>query len=214
MVTRLLVVTALFLASAGYVGFAMEPERVPLREPLSGMTYDLGEWSGRPAPRLTDEVLAVLGVDEYLNRYYVSPQGAWRGSTSATTRRQREGDTIHSPMNCLPGAGWQPVRTDRVDIGISGRAEPIHVNEVVIQKGLDRQLVLYWYQSQGRVVASEYWSKVFMVTDAIRYNRSDAALVRVVTPVGNSATGLDDARERARAFVQVLFPQLDRHLPS
>jgi len=214
MVTRLLVLTALFLAGAGYVGFAMEPERVPLREPLSGMTYELGEWSGRPAPRLTDEVLAVLGVDEYLNRYYVSPQGGLAGLYIGYYQTQREGDTIHSPMNCLPGAGWQPVRTDRVDIGISGRAEPIHVNEVVIEKGVDRQLVLYWYQSRGRVVASEYWSKVFMVTDAIRYNRSDAALVRVVTPVRNAATGLDDARGRARAFVQVLFPQLERHLPS
>ena len=215
MISRAVVLFACLVLAAGVVARADRAEPILIRQTLDKFPLQLEGWQGLPQAPFAKDILDVLGVDDYLTRVYYTPdrnQGA--GLYIGYYQTQREGDTIHSPMNCLPGAGWQPVRTDRVDIGIPGRTEPIHVNEVVIEKGLDRQLVLYWYQSRGRVVASEYWSKVFMVTDAIRYNRSDAALVRVVTPVRNSATGLDDARERARAFVQVLFPQLDRHLPS
>ena len=73
---------------------------------------------------------------------------------SAITPSQRQGDTIHSPQNCLPGAGWQPVRSDRMDIAVPGG--PVTVNRFVIQKGMDRQAVLYWYQGRGRVVAGEF----------------------------------------------------------
>ena len=100
---------------------------------------------------------------------------------------QRQGDTIHSPLNCLPGAGWQPLEQGRITVSVrdhgTARPAPIEVNRVVIGKGLDRQLVLYWYQSHRRVVASEYWGKVYTVLDAMRYNRTDAAMVRVITPV-------------------------------
>ena len=89
----------------------------------------------------------------------------------------------------------------------------IEINRFVIQKGLDRQVVFYWYQSRDRVVASEYWGKVYTVVDAIRYNRTDAALVRVTVPIGSD----DGARGRAVAagvgFVQALFPLLSSHLP-
>jgi EpsI family protein len=91
----------------------------------------------------------------------------------------------------------------------------ITVNRFVIQKGLDRELVLYWYQSRGRVVASEYWGRIYTVTDAIRYNRTDAALVRVTVPIlGDAPDAVDAAQARGVRFVQALFPYLGRHLPS
>ena len=89
------------------------------------------------------------------------------------------------------------------------------VNRFVIQKGLDRDVVLYWYQSHGRVVASEYTSKMYMVYDALRLNRTDGALVRVITPIldNDSADG-QAAAGRATAFVQAAFPRLGELLPS
>ena len=94
-----------------------------------------------------------------------------------------------------------------------GPMRMIEINRFVIQKGLDRQVVYYWYQSRDRVVASEYWAKVYTIVDAIRYNRTDAALVRVTVPIGSD----DGARGRAAAagvgFVQALFPLLSSHLP-
>jgi EpsI family protein len=131
---------------------------------------------------------------------------------------QRQGDTIHSPLNCLPGSGWEPVSKSYVSIPVeagSHASANILVNQYVIQKGLDRQVVLYWYQSHGRVVANEYRSKIFMVYDAVRLNRSDAALVRVVSPVIGGDPGAEArAGDRAVAFVKTMFPLLDRYLPS
>jgi EpsI family protein len=89
------------------------------------------------------------------------------------------------------------------------------VNQVVVQKGLDRQAVLYWYQSHSRVVANEYWSRLFMIYDTFRLNRSDAAMVRIVSPTGGS-TGEGDALAAGRAisFVEAMFPLLEKFLPS
>jgi len=87
------------------------------------------------------------------------------------------------------------------------------VNRVIIEKGLDRQLVLYWYQSHGRVVASEYWGKIYTVVDALRYNRTDAAMIRVMTPL-NDQSPEQAAEARAVQFVQALFPQLSQYLPE
>ena len=125
---------------------------------------------------------------------------------------------MHSPLNCLPGAGWIPDRrSPRSTItaldGASKTTRAIVVNRVVIEKGLDRQMVLYWYQSHGRVIASEYWGKIYTVVDAVRYNRTDAALIRVITPLGDQSSE-EAAEARAVRFVQALFPQLSRYLPE
>ena len=213
MTIRLAVLTLFFVLSAGYVQYAMEPERVPLRQPLAEMSNQMGRWVGREATPLSDDVVAVLGVDEHVNRFYQASPGEIVALYIGYYESQRNGDTIHSPMNCLPGAGWLPVQTTYVDIQVPTRPEPIRVKRVLIEKGLDRQVVLYWYQSHGRVVGNEYWSKVLMVYDAVRLNRSDAALVRVVSPVGHSAGGEQAADARAVDFVQELFQSLDEHLP-
>ena len=85
------------------------------------------------------------------------------------------------------------------------------VNEYLIQRGLDRQLVFYWYQGRGRVVASEYSSKFWMVADAISRNRTDGALVRVITPIqGNEG----EARDRLENFTRLVFPRLDAFIPN
>jgi EpsI family protein len=213
MTKRLLILTALFFGTAAYSVHAMRPEQVLTREPLANLPLSLDRWQGRNAEPFSDQILAVLGVDEYLSRYYLSAGEAPVSLYLGYYQSQREGDTIHSPMNCLPGAGWEPITTERASIAIAGQA-PIYVNRFVIQKGVDRQVVLYWYQSHGRVVASEYWSKAFMIYDAVRLNRSDAALVRVISPVLTSETSATPAERRVTEFVQALFPQLGRFLPS
>jgi EpsI family protein len=105
--------------------------------------------------------------------------------------------------------------TLRVPSDVTGAVRAIEVNRVVIQKGLDRSLVLYWYQSHGRVVASEYWGKLYTVVDAIRYNRTDAALVRVVAPVAEQGVdAVARAQKAAEAFATAVFPALPPFLPN
>ena len=218
MIRRLLITSALLLAGAGYLQHATRAETVPARQPLATLPVHVSDWTGREGAPFEKNILDVLGVDEYVNRMYVSGRAPYIGLYVGFYESQRQGDTMHSPLNCLPGAGWQPVRQNRTTLTVadtSGAPRPITVNQFVIQKGLDRLLVLYWYQSHGRVVASEYTSKIYMVYDAMRLNRTDGAMVRVITPItGASAADEDAAAKRAAAFVQSLFPSLSGVLPS
>ena len=203
----------------GYLAIAYfsRPETLPVRERLESLPMVIAGWTGRRAPNFNATVEAVLGVDDYVVRDYSSASEAPVGLYVGYHTSQRQGDTIHSPLNCLPGAGWQPLQHERTTVAVSGTGTgggttfPITVNRVVIGKGLERQLVLYWYQSHRRVVASEYWGKVFTVLDAVAYDRTDAALVRIITPILEGDTASRDAERRATAFAQGLFPHLQRH---
>ena len=121
------------------------------------------------------------------------------------------GSTIHSPQNCLPGSGWTPVNSSRLELDRPGGGR-ILVNRYVLSKGLDKMLALYWYQSHGRVVASEYWAKFYLVEDSIRMNRSDGSLVRVMTAIAQQES-TESAEQRARALAQSILPILDAYIP-
>ena len=223
MTIRALVVSLVLVAGAVLIGRASKSESIPLRSPLETLPLEVAEWQGKPIERFDQRILTVLGVDDYLNRIYRAPTGVAVGLYVGYYKSQREGDTMHSPLNCLPGAGWQPAKQERTTITVptgidaatgqpSGRRE-ILVNRFLIEKGLDRQVVIYWYQSHGRVVASEYWGKIYTVVDAIRMNRTDAALVRVVCPVSSGdAAGVEQAEQAATSFVRAVFPLLGQHL--
>jgi EpsI family protein len=217
MSARSLILAVLFVATSLFLARASRAEPTPIRQSLAELPIVIGEWQGRLRPDFPKTILDILGVDDYTTRSYVG-RGRSLGLYIGYHSTQRHGDTIHSPLNCLPGAGWTPVAQGRATLTVSdasGARREIEVNRVVIERGLDRQLVLYWYQSHGRVVASEYWGKIYTVVDAIRLNRTDAALVRVIAPVtSREARDLEEADAAARAFVEELFPQLGRHLPS
>jgi EpsI family protein len=218
MIPRIAILSVVMLATAAYLAGSPTVVRIPERAMLASLPTAIGGWSGRDVPPLSQAVLDVLGADDYVNRVYSRSDFGAAGLYIGYYRSQRENDTIHSPLNCLPGAGWEPTSRDYDDVRVTtsaGRERTIRVNRVFVQKGLNRQLVLYWYQSHGRIVASEYWSKVFMVYDAIRTNRTDAALVRVSIPVRSDGPEADEtAAAHGRTFVGSLFPLLDRYIPS
>jgi EpsI family protein len=167
-------------------------------------------------------VLAILGADDYTIRIYTDRLGHQAALYIGYHASQRQGDSIHSPMNCLPGAGWQPMGSERLplttvlrDSPESRQATTVTVNKVLIQKGEDRQLALYWYQSHGRIVASEYVAKALLFVDAVRTGRTDAGLVRIVVPIDpQSSRGELEAQNTATSFAAVLMPLLPRHLPQ
>ena len=216
---RMIVVALCLIGASVYLAEASRAEVLPTRQPLALLPMSVGGWTGHREADFTPDILAILGVDDYITRTYVQdrwPVGLYVGYHTS----QRQGDTIHSPLNCLPGAGWQPVDVGRAIIpvkgapGVANATTPVEVNRVIIAKGIERQLVLYWYQSHRRVVAGEYRAKIFTVLDSVRYNRTDAALVRVIVPVVEGDVQARDAERRGTAFVQELFPLLGPHLPS
>jgi EpsI family protein len=218
---RLIVLAAVFLAAAVVVRNARAEPEVPPRNPLRGFPIRVAEWDGRAAPDLDAREARILGADEYLTRIYRQGAGQPVALFIGYYGNQRTGVVIHSPLNCLPGAGWQPVDRRRLLIDVdatpieaSPRGRRIEVNRVVIQKGEERQLAFYWYQERGRVIASEYASRLFLMLDAVRYGRTDGALVRVITPIGSDADDGEGAVSRLIEFVQSIFPKLNGYLPT
>ena len=184
-------------------------ERVPLRAPLQDFPATLAKWQGTEQP-LPEQSIKAVAVDEYLNRVYTDNTAQPIQLYIGYYQSQRTGDTVHSPKNCLPGSGWNPVESDRVAFAAPD-SKKLMVNEYVIEKGLDRDLVLYWYQARGRVIASEYSAKVWMVVDALTRNRTDGALVRIIIPLKNSVPA---ARAQAVAFAETLYPHLGEFVPN
>lgn len=221
--TRLIILAGCLLVGALALNRASQLEAVPLSAPLSQIPFSLPKWEGQRAEDLDAKIIDVLGVSDYLNRIYRSTLGPPVGLYVGYYNSQRQGESIHSPLNCLPGAGWLPVKKGLATIPIEASALdpslakgfPIQINRYVIEKSGQSMLVLYWYQSHGRVISSEYWGKIYMVLDAIRTHRTDAALVRVIVPM-NGADGASEATaEKAGVdFVRTMFPLLRHHLQT
>lgn len=208
MVPRALAAAALIVLTGVYARGANGPEHAPVRVPLAEVPASLGSWLGQEAAPLPDDVVEGLGVDDYINRRYtaagVPPVLVYIGYYAS----QRQGDTIHSPQNCLPGAGWRPVFSDRARV--EAVPERIRVNRFLIQKGAEQQAVYYWYQGRGRVVANDFANKGLLMLDAARLRRTDGGLVRLMTPV---ATSPEAAFASLDGFAAALFPHLRAHLP-
>jgi EpsI family protein len=217
MTVRLYALALTFVIATGAIARATKSEPVPIRSSFVTFPTTIAGWNGMPAEPFDPKILQVLGVDEYVNLNYMQRQQLPIGLYVGYYKSQREGDTMHSPLNCLPGAGWAPESKSYLTIPVTGNdglPQTISVNRYVIRKGLDRELVLYWYQSHGRVVASEYESKIHMVLDAIRLNRTDAALVRVITPVPEDDVDAAKAEQRGVEFIKGMVPILREYLPS
>jgi EpsI family protein len=208
MTRRLLLVAFLFVGTRAAVAALSASEPVVPAHPLSSLPMTLGGWSGAREPDFDPQTLSVLGVDDYVTRVYR------RGPDAAELyvgyyASQKRGATIHSPLNCLPAAGWQPLSHARVQLAVDSGLR-IEANRDVVQRGLDRELVFYWFQSHGRTVASDYWAKAYLVLDGLRLHRTDGALVRVaVGPFAQEAS----AERAASDFIHALAPKLTRQLP-
>ena len=215
------VVIVLIAAAIAVLHLRGDVDRVPSSEPLSEMPATIGPWSATDVP-LDDEVLAVLGKGVFLNRMYNPSENAPVGQNPADAApvslfigyfpTQRTGQSIHSPQNCLPGAGWT-FETSGVTTLKSPDGEEARVGEYVISNGAVKQEVLYWYRSHGRSIASDYMAKLYTLADSIRYNRTDAALIRIVTPVRPNESRLD-AHQRAVTFAEQLNPLLPAFIPN
>jgi EpsI family protein len=183
---------------AAFYGISGRAELIPVSKPLGEFPAVIGPWRMVREGVIEQEEKDVLRADDYLTRQYRASPDKTAGLFVAYFRSQRAGQTPHSPKNCLPGSGWTWTVSDTIRVGIAGRARPIEINRYIVSKGDDHAVVLYWYQSRDRVVASEVRATIFTAWDALRYNRTDTELVRVVTPVAESGV----------EFIQAFFTEL------
>ena len=187
-------------------------EVIPVSVPLSQFPHAVQRWTGSDEP-IDQETLDVLGAGDFMSRVYTDGGRSMPISLFiAYFPTQRTGVTIHSPRHCLPGAGWSFEWSEYVDLkDADGR--PHRAGEYIVSNGDVKDFVIYWYQAHGRSVANEYFAKAYLVADAMRLNRTDGALVRVITPI-DPAEGVPAAKARAEAFTAQLSPLLPRFIPN
>jgi EpsI family protein len=208
---RFSVAAILLVCAAAFLSLRSRAEAIPPHKSLAEFPEQVGDWRGQDQP-LSAETLAVLGPGDFLTRLYQNGRDPFVSLYIAYFSSQRSGDTIHSPKNCLPGAGWVPLSSDRMTIAKPDGSSVV-VNRYILGNGEQRLLALYWYQAHGRFVASEYAAKFYLVTDAMRMNRTDGALVRIITPIENGDQGSAAAQRRAVGFAGLILPTLDEYIP-
>jgi EpsI family protein len=209
---RFWLVAILFVVTAALLHARSDRDNAPSNESLDQVPRIIFGRNGHDL-RIDPDVLEVLGPGQYLERVYPDPQGSppidlFIGYFPS----QRTGNLIHTPKHCLPAAGWSFSSSNYTSV-LATDGKRYNVGEYVIVRGAARDFVIYWYHAHGRSVADEYRARFYMVADAIRSNRTDGGLIRVITPIGPNEE-VASARARATAFVAELAPQLHRYIPD
>ncbi|MBA3320781.1 MAG: EpsI family protein [Pyrinomonadaceae bacterium] len=203
-----------FLVTGGAVvkGWERVGEAHVERQSLSNFPTQLGAWQQLGLDTRFDAATeSVLGADDYLSRNYSTADGKGANFYVGYYASQRGGASYHSPLNCLPGAGWTMNDPAVIQITPAGGGAPFEANRYIIQNGDARQLLIYWYQGRGRMVASEYWGKIYTVMDSVSRRRSDGAMVRVIVPFVGSE---DEALQRGTELAALAAPQLPGFIPN
>ena len=178
------------------------------RRALSEMPSQVGSWRQVGADqRFDQQTESVLRADDYLSRNYALPDGRTASFYVGYYASQRTGATYHSPLNCLPGSGWEMDEAASVTITPANGDPAFEANRYIVQNGDNRQLLIYWYQGRGRKVASEYWGKIYTVIDSVRRRRSDGSMVRVMMPVGQSEEATIKAAVDLAAQIAPALPE-------
>ena len=184
------------------------------RETFAVFPRQMQDWSGTSA-QLDPDIERVLGADDYLNTTFVAAdETASVNMFVAYYENQTEGNGIHSPQVCLPVGGWEIFSLEPVDLDMTGTPYGIFpVNRAVIQKGLSKQLVYYWFEQRGKRFTNDYTAKLSVLIDSLTMGRTDGALVRYVTPISADETEAD-AEARLQRLVAQSLPALPRFVPS
>ncbi len=207
------VVAGLLMAVVALV-LVFEPTREQVRPPrttFAAFPMQLpGDWQGRPNT-LPPDIVAWLAVDDYLLADYVRPGQPGVNLYSAYYATQSGGGSAHSPRTCIPGDGWSIASLAEATVPAARGA--FGVNRAIIERAGQRQLVYYWFDERGRQLTDELKVKWYILRDGIVRNRSDGALVRLVTPIGPTET--EAAADRRLAdFIDVAQPRLSTFLPQ
>jgi EpsI family protein len=208
------IVTAiLILQGIVFYAIALRAENAPPASPLSVFPTDIAGWQMFKDVKMEQDTLDVLKADDTLNRIYLNPARSDNAYLFiAFFKTQRYGQAPHSPKNCLPGNGFEPIESGPIWVAVPGRGEPIRINRYLTARGDEKSVTLYWYQSHDRIIAGEFAAKFWLIADSIRYHRSDTALVKIVVPVRDGDA--DAATRTAIDFVKAAFSPLSRQLPA
>ena len=207
---RTLIISLVLISGAVSLFFLNHAETVPPKKPFSTFPKEIQGWKGKEG-RFDDAVYDILGVEDSILADYKRSDGRSVQLYIGYYQSQRKGDLIHSPKNCMPGAGWKIIRTDYAEVPRENETAA-QVIRLTLQNGPQKQIMFYWFHSRGRIIASEYWQKIYLVWDSIVRHRTDGSFVRLISPVVNGDD--EKALKNLTEFAQNLFPILNDYIPS
>ena len=211
-IRRTIIASILMILTMVCIRYLSHGEDIKPNKPFSAFPTKIGEWVGKEG-RFDEKVYDILGVDDSILCSYLRPDGRQVQLYVGFYQSQREGDLIHSPKHCMPGAGWNIIHTSLEELTIPDtNPGKIKMIKLILEKGGQRQIVLYWFQSRGRFISSEYIQKLYLIIDSIIRHRTDGSFVRLIAPV------MDGDEEKAlqylKDFARLLVPILKEYIPS
>lgn len=203
-----ILVPLVLVAQTGLTAWVAQGEKPPAAPQFSSFPATLGTWTRTGEDAVPPDTLAQLGADRTLSSIYAERKSGWLGSLFVAWFRSQRGGASqpHSPQVCLPAAGWVPTVSDRVPMETA--AGPVSVNRYIANLGQEKVVVLYWYQTRSRVMASEWAAKWWVMIDRLKEHRTDTSLVRVV--VWNSGRGDKETTSAALTLAQQTYPVLSQ----
>ena len=184
----------------------------PIKKSLSYFPTVIDGWEFSSTRKSSDNVIQMLGVDDYVEYNYQNIDGHFINFYAAFYEVVGNGGGYHSPKNCIPGGGWGINDVNSISIKPKGHDKPVQIAEMIIRNGSEYQVVFYWYQNRGRIISSEYLEKIYLVWDSIFKNRRDGTFVRLMSYAPDK--DIKGARQRLIAFAEVALPELDNFIPG
>ncbi len=209
-IKRTIIIVFILLATAGLTALASHSERIAPNKPFSEFPLIIGPWQGTRG-QMDQKVYNILGVEDYIMADYRKASGEQVNLYVGFYQSQKEGDLIHSPKNCMPGAGWNIIENSVIPVVLDDTGQPVKVIKLLLAKGPEKMVVLYWFQSRGRIIASEYMQKIWLVVDSITKNRTDGSFVRLISPVITSEA---DSLNILKEYAKTVYPALKAHIPG
>jgi len=207
-----LTASAIMILTAVFLSFINQSENTPMKKSFSTFPEQIGEWVSKEK-KFEQEIYDVLGVDDSFLCDYRTSDGRQVQLYIGYYQSQRQGDLIHSPKHCMPGAGWNILQTSLEEVIIPNYTPgKIILAKLIIAKRHQRQVALYWFQSRGRFISSEYMQKIYLVFDSITRHRTDGSFVRLIAPIINDDE--EKTTKKLKNFVKLLIPILQEYLPS
>lgn len=207
---QIVIITLILVASAFLTRMVSQSEAIQPNKPFNTFPLAISDWKGEK-DSLDERVYNILGVEDYILANYRNSKRDLVNLYVGFYQSQKEGDIIHSPKNCMPGAGWNIAKTSQEMVEVDGQSEPIKIIKLLLQKGGEKQIVFYWFQSRGRIISSEYMQKIWLVIDSIFKHRTDGSFVRLISPITKDE---NSTILRLKDFTKKVYPLLTEYIPS
>ncbi len=204
------IIVVILVSTAVLTMLLSHSERIKPNRPFSQFPLEIGPWRGVTS-QMDEQVYNILGVEDYIMANFSKGPGQAVNLYVGFYQSQSKGDLIHSPKNCMPGAGWNIVQSSAIPIDLPQSGKTINIARLLLNKNGQKQVVYYWFQSRGRIISSEYMQKIWLVLDSITKNRTDGSFVRLIAPVLKNEK---ETEVLLTQFADAVYPALTQFIPN